>query len=413
MSKLEEMLKYVSEHNEFYKNRIKEYGIKDPLDINQWPILTRKELQENRYNMFSDGYKSKYFSQQLRRQFSSGSSGVPITVYWDYRDYSASIISLWRKRKAFYDITSIDKVVKFTMFDVSSTLPDTAKLEYYYESQAILNVNRLSLNSAEKFKQLFQLFEEFSPKWIYIQPSILEKVMYYYKYFEMSFPNSVQYIECVGEVLSNNLKTVANSFFSVPIVNMYGSEEMNGIAYECTDGCMHIIDNNVFVEVKAENGIHNLGKGEALITNLNNFAMPLIRYNQEDIINISDPHADCVHIDNSKIVNIIYGRKQERFYVGTQEINSLLLTSIISEVNNINFNMILDYSFEYTISSNTLQCFINVDEKDRLWLNEIQSQIKRCFYSHIRKDIKINFEIVVFKVNQSKLKRDILTIRER
>ena len=26
MSKLEEMLEYVSEHNEFYKNRIKEYA---------------------------------------------------------------------------------------------------------------------------------------------------------------------------------------------------------------------------------------------------------------------------------------------------------------------------------------------------------------------------------------------------
>lgn len=413
MSKLEEMLKYVSEHNEFYKNRIKEYGIKDPLDINQWPILTRKELQENRYNMFSDGYKSKYFNQQLRRQSSSGSSGVPITVYWDYRDYSRSIVSLWRKRKAFYDITPIDKVVKFTMFDVSSTLPNTEKLEYYYESQMILNVNRLSLNSAEKFKQLFRLLEEFSPKWIYIQPSILEKVIYYYKYFEMRFPNSVKYIESVGEVLSNNLKTVANSFFGVPIVNMYGSEEMNGIAYECTDSCMHIIDNNVFVEVKTENGINNLGKGEALITNLNNFAMPLIRYNQEDIINISNLHNDCVHIDNSKILNVIYGRKQECFYIGTQEINSLLLTSIISEVNNINFNMILDYSYQYIISSNVLQCLINVDEKNKLWLNEIRSQIKRCFYSHTRKNIEIKFEVVFSKFDQPKLKRNILTIREK
>lgn len=62
--KLTKMLKYVSKHNDFYKNRIKEYGIKDPLDITQWPILTRKELQENRYNMFSDGYKTKYFNQQ-------------------------------------------------------------------------------------------------------------------------------------------------------------------------------------------------------------------------------------------------------------------------------------------------------------------------------------------------------------
>ena len=33
MSKLEEMLLYVSEHNDFYKNRIKEHGIKDPLTL--------------------------------------------------------------------------------------------------------------------------------------------------------------------------------------------------------------------------------------------------------------------------------------------------------------------------------------------------------------------------------------------
>ena len=64
MLKLEEFLRFVSNHNEFYKDRIKQYEITNPLDINQWPILTRKELQENRYNMFSDGYKSKYFYPQ-------------------------------------------------------------------------------------------------------------------------------------------------------------------------------------------------------------------------------------------------------------------------------------------------------------------------------------------------------------
>ena len=45
MTKLEKMLKYVSEHNDFYKNRIKEYGIKDPLDITQWPLLTSDEIK--------------------------------------------------------------------------------------------------------------------------------------------------------------------------------------------------------------------------------------------------------------------------------------------------------------------------------------------------------------------------------
>ena len=92
MTKLEQMLKYVSEHNDFYKKRIKEYGITNPLDITQWPILTRKELQENRYNMFSDGYKTKYYNEQLLRQSSSGSFGIPINV---------SIVKTYRKKKCF------------------------------------------------------------------------------------------------------------------------------------------------------------------------------------------------------------------------------------------------------------------------------------------------------------------------
>ena len=102
--KLVRMLKYVSEHNDFYKKRIKEYGITNPLDITQWPVLTRKELQENRYNMFSDGYKSKYFNQQLRRQSSSGSTGMPVNVYWDYKDWYASNMCLWRKRLELHGI---------------------------------------------------------------------------------------------------------------------------------------------------------------------------------------------------------------------------------------------------------------------------------------------------------------------
>ncbi len=35
MTKIEMMLKYVSEHNGFHKNKIKEHCIKDPLNITQ------------------------------------------------------------------------------------------------------------------------------------------------------------------------------------------------------------------------------------------------------------------------------------------------------------------------------------------------------------------------------------------
>ena len=45
MNKLEKMLKYVSNNNEFYMNIISSYGISSPEQITQYPIITREVLQ--------------------------------------------------------------------------------------------------------------------------------------------------------------------------------------------------------------------------------------------------------------------------------------------------------------------------------------------------------------------------------
>lgn len=59
---------------------------------------------------------------------------------------------------------------------------------------------------------------------------------------------------------------------------------MNGIAYECKNGHLHCLDNNVYVEIINENknvGYDNIG--QVCITGLNNRSMPFIRYNLEDV----------------------------------------------------------------------------------------------------------------------------------
>lgn len=71
MDKLEIFLKKVYEINGYYKNIVNSHKI-NPLDITQYPILTRKQLQLNRFKMFYDSYKSKYFNEQLQKQSSSG-----------------------------------------------------------------------------------------------------------------------------------------------------------------------------------------------------------------------------------------------------------------------------------------------------------------------------------------------------
>lgn len=246
MSKLEEMLKYVSEHNDFYKKRIKEYGVANPLDITQWPVLTRKELQENRYNMFSDGYKSMYYLHELRHHSSSGSSGVPVNIYWSNTDYQRSMVNLWRLRTRYYGITPADKKVMFSLIGLDGL---NSEKEYYIQpAKNIVVFNRSCLRNDYDCSLIINMIDKFKPDWLYIQPSILARLIQTYKRINRRPPSSIIYIECVGELFSSSLRREALSLFDAKISNMYGSEENNGISLECPNGLMHVLEDNIAIE---------------------------------------------------------------------------------------------------------------------------------------------------------------------
>ena len=108
MNKLNKILDYVVSNNNFYKTIISNENINDITNIKEYPVLERKTVQENKYNMFSKGYKTKYYLGDLKRRSSSGSSGEPITIFWSQEDYLSSVLSLWRKRYCYYKIKPND-----------------------------------------------------------------------------------------------------------------------------------------------------------------------------------------------------------------------------------------------------------------------------------------------------------------
>lgn len=400
MTKLEAMLKYVSEHNDFYKKRIKEYEITNPLDITQWPILTRKELQENRYNMFSDGYKSKYFNQQLRRQSSSGSAGIPVNVYWDYQDWYASNMCLWRKRCEWYGIKPSDKYCVFTLNSFGIT-PENGKLYYINEPSNILSFNVSLICDESQYEQMAEVINGFEPKWLYIQPFVLNKLIHAYKSRNLEPARTIRYIESVGEILSSDLKRRAEEFFKVKVINMYGSEEMNGIAYECPDHHMHILNNNVLIEVLQQDKISRTGVGSCIITNFYNCAMPMIRYEIGDIIQV-----------NNGIVESIIGRKTEIINVAPNiEVNALMLLEIMSNINNQFDGIITSYRYVHDINKNSVICKIGIDSGKNSWFNKIKKVITENIYRRIPQ-IKYMSFIVEKETNNnySHIKRKIIEI---
>lgn len=374
MTKLENMLQYVSEHNEFYKSRIKEFGIKNPLDITQWPILTRKELQENRYNMFSDGYKARYYNQQLIRQSSSGSSGIPVNVYWDYKDWYASNLSLWRRRLQWYGIKPSENYVKFTL-NVYNIKNDSETIYYIQDPANILTVNVSLIQNESAYNKVVDIINKFQPNWLYVQPFVLNKLIQAYKRLKKSPPRTLKYIESVGELLSSDLRRRAVEFFNVPLANMYGSEEMNGIAYESPKHEMNVLESNIFLET---NDI-----GEAIISNLNNYAMPLIRYNQGDNIELKSNNSNKLQI---KVIN---GRSWECIVLPDgSELSPYPLIDAVSDTNNHLKDIICDFKFTYIKHTNSLEYSLTLCNEQ--WGNTTYT----LFEDNLRKRIGYNISLI-------------------
>lgn len=407
MMRLEKMLRYVSEHNDFYKNRIREYGITNPLDITQWPVLTRKELQANRYNMFSDGYKSKYFNQQLRRQASSGSTGMPVNVYWDYRDWYASNLCLWRKRQKWYGIKPSDKCVMFTLN--SFGIQGSDQIFHINATRNILSINVSLITRDSSFSKVEKILDEYCPKWLLIQPFVLDKLIRSYQNNQTSPPPSVSYVETLGGPLPSDIRRKARSLFHCNVTNMYGSEETNAIAFENPKQEMIVLKDNVFIEVKSENDFEQQNSaGNIIMTSLHNYAMPLIRYCLNDFVKISDK---C----NKEIIDCVCGRVSQALPIGDYFISDFFLMEIIAETNNRFGDPIEEYFFEFLSKNNSLRCYICLGNIQHNQYEAIKLFMEELFHKKTVLPSCIEFSVLQCnqtpQITQINRKKQILFVR--
>lgn len=96
-----------------------------------------------------------------------------------------------------------------------------------------------------------------------------------------------------GEPLSAARRRRISEIWGVPVVEEYGSTETGSLAGECPAGRLHLWADRAIFEVydPVTGAIGPDGSGELVVTPLYREAMPLIRYNLADNVEVS--YADC------------------------------------------------------------------------------------------------------------------------
>jgi phenylacetate-CoA ligase len=98
-----------------------------------------------------------------------------------------------------------------------------------------------------------------------------------------------------GEPLSDARRARIGEIWGVPVIEEYGSTETGSLAGECPNGRMHLwSDRAVFEVYDPATGLTSAtGAGQLVVTPLFRQAMPLLRYNLEDNVEVSDAGCDC------------------------------------------------------------------------------------------------------------------------
>lgn len=98
-----------------------------------------------------------------------------------------------------------------------------------------------------------------------------------------------------GEPLTTARRARISRLWGVPVIEEYGSTETGSLAGECAHGRMHLwADRALFEVYDPQTGtVAAEGSGQLVVTPLYREAMPLLRYNLEDDVEVSYDDCDC------------------------------------------------------------------------------------------------------------------------
>jgi len=273
--------------------------IKSKEDLTKLPILTKADIKRQGKEKFTS---SAFPKKRLINASSSGSTGEPLFYYNTKDAYSMNIAANLR---GWYwmGYRLGDKYMKLSQ---NSRKNPIKILQDKMSRNRYLATNPLNESN---FDFLLKKIEKYKPKIIRCYPDPLFFLAQFkkkhggYKYQPLA-------INTTGNTLHPETRDCIESAFGCNVFDSYSCEGNSNI-FECsTHECYHSTEEYGISEIIDENGkLINDGVGKLISTDLHNFAHPFIRYDTQDLVEVSSDSCSC----GRKLlrINQIFGRDSD------------------------------------------------------------------------------------------------------
>ena len=288
-ARLSRLLSHAERNVPFYREQFASLGISSRDirtfdDFAQLPILTKELIRERDRDLVRDDVPL----DELSPHHSGGSTGVPLTFYRD-RDYMDASDAGTFRNLAQAGWRPGEMIAFF--WGWNATLDQMPRWNFELRQWA------RRMYQFDPFRSGPEQMEGWIRTWRRIDPRVAlgyaSTVARFAQFIEATGQrlDPVRGVFTTAEKLFPAQREVISRVFGCPVYDCYGSSEVQNIAAECSKGRMHVNADFAVVEVAPADG--PAASRPFLLTSLRNYAMPFIRYRNEDCGSLVEGACEC------------------------------------------------------------------------------------------------------------------------
>jgi phenylacetate-CoA ligase len=390
--KLRSLIRHAYENVPYYRRLFEECKL-TPRDINtikdlpKIPLLTKDIVREHYQDLVATNIKRK----NLIRLSTSGTTGKPLIFYTEKRlEFFNFDPYKWRMyRWAGQEFG--DLKVLLSSWIIKPDKNGKKRIVEYSPARNLLIFSAYDINR-ENVPLFAEALRKYRPRFIEAFPASLEALIKFFIEIGIQSPIKPKAIFTNSEVLYPWQRELFIEYFGCQILDAYGLEERVINSGQCGKGLYYHVSSEYGVTefVDSRRPVDNSNRGEIIATSLNNYGMPFIRYNTEDLG--CRIHENCTCGRGLPLIGLAGGRKRN-FAISK---NGSMISLTIIDIPNVTEN-VRQFQFEQSEQGALTLKIIKKDSFTEKDLEKIESKLKEKFSD----DLKIQI-VFVDNINKPK-----------